>query len=89
MQKSFQSRGQLVAKIGVLLFGAVIFSLTAFGQKSTYLVKAGEHPAKVLPDTVQFQYPDFQKGFSCLADGGKVSSYTVELQLALCYDPVH
>ncbi|HMG90966.1 MAG TPA: hypothetical protein VK589_12960 [Chryseolinea sp.] len=71
MQKAFQSRTQLFAKIEALLFGALIFSLTAYSQGSTYLIKAGKHPAKVLPDTVQFQYPDFQKGMLVLPMGEK------------------
>jgi hypothetical protein len=54
-----------------LLFGSFIFSLTAFSQGSTYLVKAGEHPVKAIPDTAQFQYPEFRKGLLFLPMGEK------------------
>ncbi len=72
MQKVFQSCNQHIAKIEALLvFGILIFSLTASSQGTTYLVKAGEHPARVIPDTVQFQYPEFRKGILFLPMGEK------------------
>ena len=71
MQKVFQSYTQPLAKKALLLIGALIFSLTAYSQGSTYLVKAGEHPARVIPDTVQFQYPEFRKGLLFLPMGEK------------------
>jgi hypothetical protein len=72
MQKAFQFRRQLLLKIeAFLLFGVLTFFSTANAQSSTYLVKAGEHPARVIPDSVQFQYQNFRRGILYLPKGEK------------------
>jgi hypothetical protein len=41
---------------------AYTFPFLSHGQDSTYLVKAGQHPAGVIPDSARFLYPQFRKG---------------------------
>src|SRR5688572_1794228 len=55
-------------------------------QDSTYLVEPGVHPAKVIPVSKQFRYPEFREGRVLLSTGKQ--SEPLLLNYSLLYDAV-
>jgi hypothetical protein len=72
----------------LLLQVVLLLTLSGRGgcQDSTYLLDPGVHPAKVIPVSKQFQYPEFRKGRVLLSTGRH--SEPLLLNYNLLYDAI-
>jgi len=70
----------------MILTAIVLPAIMVYGQDSTYLVKAGEQPAKVIPLKAQYQYPDFRNGILFFPKGKK--SEILSLNFNILYSEI-
>ena len=69
--------GRQILCVSVLL----CFFTNGICQDSSYLVKPGIHPIKVIPFTARFQYPQFQPGFLYFSTGQKSEEFLLNYNL--------
>ena len=70
----------------MILTAIVLPAMTVYGQDSTYLVKAGERPASVIPLKAQYQYQDFRNGILFFPKGKK--SEILSLNFNILYSEI-